>query len=216
MSHHPQKNLKRLVRDGYDKVSEVYRKDQVDGEDETAAGYREWIGELSPLIPPGSPVLDLGCGNGIPECRLLVDAGFVVTGVDISPVQIKRAEQLVPQGRFVCADMTSLDFPPASFCAVISLYAFIHLPLNEQPEMFAKIHTWLKPGGYLLVIVGAEAWTGVEKDWLGVAGADMYWSHADKGTYIHWLMDKGYRVLWSRFIPEGAGGHELIFAQTPL
>ena len=44
---------KRIVRDGYDKVSHAYRGDHVDGGNETVARYREWIGELSPLIPPG-------------------------------------------------------------------------------------------------------------------------------------------------------------------
>ena len=206
---------KRIVRDGYDKVSHAYRGDHVDGGNETVARYRGWIGELSPLIPPGSPVLDLGCGNGIPECRLLVDAGFAVTGVDISPVQIRRARWLVPQAKFICADMASTDFPNASFSAVISLYAFIHLPLNEQPEMFAKIYNWLNPGGHLLVIVGAEAWTGVEENWLGVEGASMYWSHADAAAYNQWLTDCGYSILWARCIPEGNSGHVLMLAQCP-
>lgn len=209
------KNPKALVRAGYDRVSAVYRGDQPTEDGVVYARYGEWIGELASQIPGGAPVLDLGCGNGIPECRMLVDAGFAVTGVDLSPVQVRRARRLVPEGTFICGDMNGVDFSPASFNAVVSLYAVIHVPLAEQPALFAKIHTWLKPGGYLLVIVGAEAWTGMETNWLGVDGADMYWSHADKDTYLQWLHDCGFNVLQSPFIAEGDGGHVLILAQRP-
>ena len=81
--------------------------------------------------------------------------------------------------------------------------------------MFAKIYKWLNPGGYLLVIVGAEAWTGVEENWLGVEGASMYWSHADAAAYNQWLTDCGYSILWVRYIPEGDSGHVLMLAQCP-
>ena len=52
-------------------------------------------------------VLDLGCGAGVPATRDLVDRGFNVTGIDISEVQIERAQRLVPGGRFICAIMDS-------------------------------------------------------------------------------------------------------------
>jgi len=202
-----------MVRDGYDRVSMAYRADDVENDNAVFTKYREWIVELSLLLPPGSPVLDLGCGNGIPASALLVDAGFDLTGVYISPVQIARARQLVPEGNFIRGDMTAVDFPTGSFTAVVTLYAVIHVPLSEQSELFAKIYTWIKPGGYLLVTVGAEAWTGVEENWLGVEGVSMYWSHANAATYNQWLTDYGYTILWSRYIPEGDGGHVLMLAQ---
>ena len=204
---------KAMVRDGYDRVSMAYRADDVENDNAVFTKYREWIVELSLLLPPGSPVLDLGCGNGIPASALLVDAGFDLTGVDISPVQVARARQLVPEGRFIRGDMTVIDFPPGIYAAVVALYAVIHVPLPEQSELFAKIHTWIRPGGYLLMTVGAEAWTGVEENWLGVEGASMYWSHANAATYNKWLTDGGYSILWSRYIPEGDGGHVLILGQ---
>src|SRR5207245_9674708 len=66
-------------------------------------------------------------------------------------------------------------------------------------------------GGYLLATVGSGSWTGTEDDWLG---APMYWSHADRATYVAWLEQTGFEVLWTRFIPEGTGGHTLIFAKA--
>lgn len=201
---------KDIVRAGYDKISYAYRGDSVDSAD---PAYANWVRELLEVLPPGAPVLDLGCGNGIPVAKLLTQAGCPVTGLDLSPVQIERARQLVPEAQFVCGDMSASTFAEASFAAVVSFYAIIHVPTAEQPELLIKIHNWLRPGGYLMATVGAQAWTGTEEDWLGVDGARMYWSHTDTLTYRHWLFMCGYQVLWTRFIPEGDGGHTLVLAQ---
>jgi cyclopropane fatty-acyl-phospholipid synthase-like methyltransferase len=204
---------KEIVKSGYNKVSSAYRGDTVDLSDPEIQKYAGWIEELRALLPPGGHVLDLGCGNGIPADRLLVDAGCRVSGVDLSPVQVERARSLVPEGEFLCADMSGLDFPAGSFAAIVSFYAMIHLPLAEQPGLFARMYAWLQPGGWLMITVGSEAWTGTENDWLAVPGAQMFWSHSDPQTYQFWLEERGFRVHWTRFIPEGAGGHTLLLAR---
>ena len=173
---------KDIVRAGYDKISPTYRGDAVDLSNSEHARYADWVNELLARLPVGAPVLDLGCGNGIPASKLLADAGCVVTGVDISPVQIARAQALVPQARFICADMTQTAFPPDAFAAIICLYAVIHAPLAEQPTLFAAMYRWLRSGGYLMVTVGATAWTGTEAGWLDAPDTLMYWSHADTAT----------------------------------
>ena len=201
---------KDIVRLGYDKVSFAYR------DARSAADFSDyacWISELVRRIPHGAAVLDLGCGCGVPAARTLAEH-FDVTGVDISPVQIERARELVPAARFVCADMVELDFAPGSFAAILSLYSIIHVPLEEQPSLFCKLRRWLQPGGYLLATVGSAHWTGTEDDWLGVPGATMYWSHADTATYRTWLSQSGFAIWWTRFISEGEGGHTLLLAQA--
>ncbi len=108
-----------------------------------------------------------------------------------------------------------MEFPAEGFAAIVSLYAIIHVPLDEQPALFAKLFAWLQPEGYLLVIVGNSAGTGTEEDWLGVSGATMFWSHADAEIYESWLTELGFKLRWSKVIPEGDGGHQLIFAEKP-
>ena len=204
-----------IVREGYDRVSYAYRDDAGRGpstnEPEQRVpqpNYQAWLAELTPLIRYGDPVLDLGCGCGVPATAILAEH-YAVTGVDLSPVQIERARRLVPTAQFECADMSSIDFPSQQFAAIVCFFAIIHVPIEEQPAIFEKIHRWLKPGGYLLATVGSGAWTGIEDDW---HGAPMYWSHADRDTYLRWLEELGFRILWTRFIPEGSGGHTLLFA----
>jgi cyclopropane fatty-acyl-phospholipid synthase-like methyltransferase len=200
-------NSKEIVRTGYDRVSGTYRGDRFDLTDPEQMKYAGWIEELKIQLGPGGDVLDLGCGNGVPVAQLLVQAGYGYVGVDLSPVQIERARRLTPHAEFICGDMSE------RFSAVASLYAMIHLPLEEQRGLLKRIHQWLQPGGVLMIIVGATEWTGVEEDWLGVPGVTMYWSHADLPTYQKWLVDCEFEMMRSRFVPEGEGGHVLVMAR---
>ncbi|NIK60023.1 class I SAM-dependent methyltransferase [Kribbella shirazensis] len=102
------------------------------------AKYQDWIEELTGRLGPGSRVINVGYGTGVPVTRPLSTAGHRVTGVDISEVQISRARELVPGAEFVNADVMSLDFLLGSFDAIVSLYALVHLP-DEQPQLLARI-----------------------------------------------------------------------------
>ena len=129
-------------------------------------------------------------------------------------MQIQRARRLVPAATFLHADITRLTLPAAAFDAVVCLYALIHLPLDEQPPLLSRIAGWLRPGGWLLVTTGHQAWTGVEGGWLG-GTVPMWWSHADAATYRAWLEAAGLQVTAQDFVPEGAGGHTLFWARRP-
>jgi SAM-dependent methyltransferase len=195
-----------VVRRGYDAVSVRY--DQEYGGD---TKYQAWLGELRGRIPAGGAVLDLGCGSGLPVARNLNEAGYRVTGVDISDVQIRRARELIPQAEFVHADITAVEFSPDSFAAVVSFFALIHLPLEDQLPVLKRIASWLRPGGLFVATTGYWAWTGTEENWLG-GGAPMWWSHADVATYRSWISQAGLSIEREEFVPEGDGGHALFWA----
>lgn len=205
-----------LVRRGYDRISSAYRDDSGQANPACAAAgedvsrYAGWISELRSVLAPPARVLDLGCGNGLPATRLLVGAGFAVTGLDFSSVQIERARRLVPQATFIEADLTGWDCPPASFGAVVSFYALIHVPLDDQRALFPRIRQWLEPGGHFMATLGYERWTGIE----GYLGTPMFWDHADRDTYLEWLRDAGLNPVWHRFVSEGTAGHTLVLAKA--
>jgi SAM-dependent methyltransferase len=211
MANHTIPNQKRIVRSGYDKLSYAYRSDETPDDH---GAYAEWVAIVTNLLPRGAPVLDIGCGCGLPATKLLAK-WFNVTGIDFSEVQIRRARQLVRSARFVCQDVAKVAFPAGEFSAIVSFYTIIQMPLEEHPELFRKIAFWLRPAGYLLAIVGHDAWSGTEEKYLGVQGGRMCWSHADEATNLQWIRESGFRVHWKRFVPEGDSGHTLVFAQKP-
>jgi SAM-dependent methyltransferase len=119
-------------------------------------------------LPFGAKVLDLGCGAGVPTTWELAQR-FNVTGVDISARQISLAQQNVPEAHFVQADITQLDFPPASFDAVAAFYSIIHVPRQEQPKLLQDIASWLRPGGLLVATMGTHSIKAdYAEDFLGV------------------------------------------------
>jgi SAM-dependent methyltransferase len=189
-----------LVRSGYDAISDAYRADSFRLE---GTWYETALRAFDATVPPGSTVLDLGCGCGVPVAAHLARS-HRVTGVDLSERQIERARALVPNATFVRADMTSVDLPAHAYDAVVSFWAIIHVPLDEQPNLFDAIVRWLRPGGFLLVTVGNGAWTGTEDDWYG---ATMYRSHGDRDFYARMLRERRFRIQQEWFVPEDDGGH---------
>ena len=202
---------KRIVRQGYNKLSLAYRSDDTPDDYED---YSAWVGILAERLPRCSPVLDLGCGCGLPAAKLLA-GHFNVTGVDFSEVQISRAKDLVPSARFICGDISEQSFPPGSFAAVVSFYTIIHMPLEEHPGLFKKIASWLQPSGFLLATVGHGEWTGKDEAYLDVPGGRMCWSHAGEAAYVRWIKEAGLHLHRTQFVPEGESGHTLVFAQKP-
>ncbi|MGB3189852.1 MAG: methyltransferase domain-containing protein [Limnoraphis sp.] len=103
-------------------------------------------------LPPNTTVLDVGCGIGGSSRILAQDYGFAVTGVTISPQQVKRAQELTPEGlnaKFQVDDAMNLSFPDESFDVVWSIEAGPHMP---DKAVFAKeLLRVLKPGGVLVV-----------------------------------------------------------------
>jgi MPBQ/MSBQ methyltransferase len=103
-------------------------------------------------LPRGTTVLDVGCGIGGSSRVLAADYGFAVTGVTISPQQVKRAQELTPDGvnaKFQVDDALALSFPDGSFDVVWSVEAGPHMP--DKALFASELLRVLKPGGILVV-----------------------------------------------------------------
>jgi cyclopropane fatty-acyl-phospholipid synthase-like methyltransferase len=181
-------DAKRLVEASYDRIADHY----LASRERQSAGTAAALEELVRALPPGAAVLDLGCGAGVPVTGRLAER-FAVTGVDISARQLVLARQRVPGATFIQADMTEVDFAPETFDAVVSAYAIIHVPREEQRPLVGRIHRWLRPGGLFLANWAVTAWEGEERDWLGW-GAPMWWSHHDWDANLAMLRDAGFAV----------------------
>lgn len=130
--------------------SPPHKKDFLKAKEDFVHEMARWGG--LDYLPPGTTVLDVGCGIGGSSRILAQDYGFVVTGITISPQQVRRAQELTPSDlnvRFQVDDALALSFPDESFDIVWSIEAGPHMPDKAQ---FAKeLLRVLKPGGILVV-----------------------------------------------------------------
>jgi cyclopropane fatty-acyl-phospholipid synthase-like methyltransferase len=194
----PTVDYRRLVREGYDRCSARYAE----------ARRRESGRELELLaarLTPGSRVLDLGCGAGVPIAAALARE-HRVTGVDVSSEQIRRARASVPGATFLLADAMAVEFPPESFAAVVSFYAVFHLPREEHEELFRRVHRWLAPGGYLAATVSHDREAAYTED--GFFGVRMYWSNWSREDYVEMLARLGFELLETSAIGHGYDARE--------
>ena len=103
-------------------------------------------------LPPGSRVLDVGCGIGGSARILARDYGFDVLGISISPAQIQRATELTPTElscRFAVMDALDLQLPDQNFDGVWSVEAGPHMP--DKQRYADELLRVLRQGGQLAV-----------------------------------------------------------------
>lgn len=106
---------------------------------------RVWADRLLRHVQPPARVLDFGCGDGRVS-RHLVDAGFDVTGYDVSAETLSRFAGNVPQAAM-------LSEPRGSFDAVIALAVLIHYPFDEGKMLLSRMASLLPEGGLLFANV---------------------------------------------------------------
>ena len=181
----PSVDYKALVRQAYDACAAAY-----DASRKAEPGSE--LRALSDRLRDGDAALDIGCGAGVPIAAALA-ARCRVTGVDVSPEMIRRAQRNVPTGDFICADIMSATFPPSSFHAAVAFYSVFHLPRQEHPALFRRIHRWLKPGGYLLCTLSHDSEEGYTEE--GFFDETMYWSNYSLAEYVRILTGAGFRLL---------------------
>jgi ubiquinone/menaquinone biosynthesis C-methylase UbiE len=201
-------DFKKTVKEGYNSIADRYLAERTrDSEDVRL------LSDFIERLPANANVLDAGCGAGIPISQML-NEHFNVTGVDFSESQIELAKKNVPNVKFLCEDMTKMNFAENTFDGITSYYAIIHIPREEHQSLLANFHRMLKPGGFALLCLGAEHLIDdIDENYLGTR---MYWSHYDTETYLKMLNDCGFSVIWSKRVAdetcEGAG-HLFVLAQ---
>jgi ubiquinone/menaquinone biosynthesis C-methylase UbiE len=192
---------KRLVEQGYDRVAHAYAR--LEGEAEWPR--LRWLGKLLDRLEPGSSVLDLGCGSGDPA-DIEIAKAHTVTGVDISQTQIDLARHNVPAGHFLHGDAGSVQFPAASFDAVVSFYSLEHIPRREHEALLRRIYDWLKPGGFLLFSMEADDVEELVGEWLGVP---MFMSCFDPDTMKRLVAGAGFELVETAIESQVEQGHDV-------
>lgn len=141
--------------DGYAALAPVY--DRLNGD----VDYKAWadfvtenLRRYAKLPHEPSLVLDLGCGTGSMTLAL-AEAGYDMTGLDISAEMLSEAEQNArDQGKnilFLQGDMTNFELYGTVDAVVCCLDGINHLPNREAlRDCFTMVSRYLNPGGLFL------------------------------------------------------------------
>jgi len=136
-------------------------------EEEMAAGYKKKdfiqakydfidemmkFGGIDPAVHSGAKVLDVGCGFGGTSRYLADKLGpkAEVTGITLSPNQVKRGTELaeernLPNAKFMVMNALEMDFPDDSFDIVWACESGEHMP--DKEAYINEMMRVLKPGG---------------------------------------------------------------------
>ena len=118
--------------------------------------YRRIAADVAAVAPAGAQVLEVGCGPGHLSIRLARHR-FAVTGLDLDPAMITRAQANANRSgdddqrrpSFLVGDVAALAFPNRSFDLVVSTLSMHHWA--DPTAGLAEIGRVLRPGGRALV-----------------------------------------------------------------
>lgn len=192
-------DLKARMKASYDAIAPKYNEWTTSHADKKLNYLDQLLSHLPTKTTTPVSVLELGCGYGLPVTqRLLSYPHFSVVGNDLSSAQLALARKNLPSEKLTLAegDMLALDFPPATFDAVVGMYSIIHLPREEQVLMLKKIVLWLKPGGWMLANFGAAETKAIEaQNWLGEEKGWMYWSGWGAEGTLEKIREAGLEIV---------------------
>lgn len=95
-------------------------------------------------LPPGSRIIDIGCGSGV-FTQLLKDAGYRMVGLDISSKLIERGKNVYPDLELVVGDAEALPFADGTFDGVLLSGIVHHFP--DPRKLASETYRVLRPGG---------------------------------------------------------------------
>jgi cyclopropane fatty-acyl-phospholipid synthase-like methyltransferase len=98
-------------------------------------------------LPGGAPVLDLGCGFGVPVSEALIDEGLAVHGVDVSPTMVAAFRQRLPQARVACERVEESRFFDRTFDGVVAIGLLFLLAPDAQRALIGRVARALIPVG---------------------------------------------------------------------
>ena len=158
-------------------------------------------------LEPGATVLDIGCGFGGPYTQLLINAGFIVYGIDASPTFIKEYQRRFPQAEAKCEAAEASSYFDRKFDGVVAIGLMFILSEEAQLKVLQKVASSLNAGGKFLftspyqICTWQDILTGRQSKSLG------------KEAYVREMLNQGL-LLAGEYSDEGEN-HYFDFRKSP-
>ena len=171
----------------YDLIADWYASERLD-----QTGVPE-AATLASSIPRGSLVLDIGCGNGMPITRALLNEGHRVIGLDSSSTMLARFRRNCPEALAVRGTVQSCPFADCVFDAVVAWGVLFHLNPEDAVKAIANVSRIVRRGAPFLFTSGdVDDFGGTEGKMNGVTFR--YFSFRVE-TYRRLLGDHGFTLV---------------------
>lgn len=111
------------------------------------------LGELP--FPPGSRILEAGCGNG-KTLEALADAGYEAVGIDFSDEAVRACRELLgDKADAVCASILDMPFGDSEFDGALLYHVLENISAEDVPVLISELGRVVKDDGIIKVRVFA-------------------------------------------------------------
>lgn len=119
------------------------------------------VAKVLPLADGKKSLLEVGCGTGH-WSAWFAERGYRVTGIDISPAMIQRAESKnIPNARFMVGDF--LDETVEGTFDVVAAVTSLEF-MADHVKAIEKMRAHLRTGGLLLLgVLNRRSWLGLSR-----------------------------------------------------
>ena len=160
-------------------------------------------------LPPGSKILDCGCGPGI-DTERFSRLGYKVTAIDVSDRFVEFTKKRVPSAEVQKMDMRHLEFAEGSFDGVWSSFSLLHIRERDTERTLSAFKSVLRGRG--LFFAGLHR--GPNTDWVKRPISGM-----ERATYLQeWVQSDiesvvraaGFKIIISRPFERKGGRYPLL------
>lgn len=146
------------------------------------------------LLPAKPKIIDIGCGPGR-DAKIFTEKGASVLGVDFCQNLIDIAKVRAPLAQFQLMDIETGNFPNAAFDGVWSACTLSHIPKKNLSAVLKKIHSCLKPKGYLYLALKKGVGEIFEKDARYQGDHKKFWAFYEEQEISKFLEDAKFKIL---------------------
>lgn len=163
----------------------------------------EAIRAFSQNFQPGTKILDIGCGYGIPITSTLFQLGFKPYGIDSSRKMVAKFKEEFPDVPVQHCNVLSSDFFNIIFDAVIGYGFMFHLSQSQQETVIGKVAEHLQQDGYFLFNSGDE--DGNEMTLPECNGGESFMTYSMSCLNYEKVLQRNGMILIDHYIEQGFG-----------